>query len=934
MNKFIKKLVVLAVGAFTALGIGVSGHSTEVQAATGASMSITHGNFTEITASYTTKFTHTYEIDDLNGGKVNVPVEAYGVYKNGNGIQMNKGKGTYIKNTSALPGAITNISMTWTAAGKNSPTLYVNSGAEASKSSMSLGLQSSATTTQSVDVDPAAGYDYFYFDGTTTTGACYMSELKITYDTAAAKMESITLKADGVETDSLRLELDEMYEGLTVEYAPLEIDDPTIDWTSTNRDVAYYEDGVIFAMGVGEATITATAHDGGGATASLDVTVYDPAMPVLTGVTVTGTPVTPQFVGNAFDYTGLTFTPVYDKTNDNPDVITGADIEWPVLTAGMATIIGSYNGLDVVVEGVEVLEDTVVSIAISGEMTKKNYHLEETWNPEGLVVTETYLSGETKEVTEGIEWSYDVAIADLGIGDSKSVNVTAKVGALTSEAYEVTGITIVEAPAVGSSTFDFMTNGVKMSELTTPLVEGSISLKANANGGSSLGAYTAPIRVYSKNQLIFTGADDVEGITSIEIVANSASYADAIVASSWSTTAEVTKDDVNVTVTFTTPVKEVTYTNANSQSRMNSFVVNYNKVKVDENKKVESITLTPNPLELEVNQSEALIAEVLPGNAFDRTVTWASEDGEIASVDTEGNVTAVKVGTTTITATANDGSGVVGSATVNVTAAPVIDYAPEAKIDGDTMDANGVTFGITKEGTGTYTGYGVNGAQFGSSKNDITVTFETTANKFETSGLKVRVGAAYSSDGPATLRVLVGDTQIGETISLTKTATVYEFSPAAVEGASAKASTSDTLKVELHNDSGAVYLKSLSVYGEMSEITEADKVQELVDLMNTLDTCTDYEQAADVRAKYDALSEEGKATFDATVGTDGATMQAKLAYMEMLIEIGGPDNGSEAAPITKVVDNEVSIALITLVAVLGLSAVAAYYFLNKKRIGA
>lgn len=135
-------------------------------------LDITISNFTEISTSYTTKYTHTYS---------DATIEAYGVYKNSNGIQMNKGKGTYIKNTTAFSGPITNITCTWTATSQNSPTIYVAKGETASTTSVSLGKQSNTVTTQSIDIDASNGYDYFYFDGTTVTGACYLSSLKITY---------------------------------------------------------------------------------------------------------------------------------------------------------------------------------------------------------------------------------------------------------------------------------------------------------------------------------------------------------------------------------------------------------------------------------------------------------------------------------------------------------------------------------------------------------------------------------------------------------------------------------------------------------------------------------------------------------------------------------------------------------------------------------
>lgn len=51
-----------------------------------------------------------------------------------------------------------------------------------------------------------------------------------------------------------------------------------------------------------------------------------------------------------------------------------------------------------------------------------------------------------------------------------------------------------------------------------------------------------------------------------------------------------------------------------------------------------------------------LTAEVLPQNAYDTSVTWASANEKIATVDKNGVITAIAPGRTTITATANDKS--------------------------------------------------------------------------------------------------------------------------------------------------------------------------------------------------------------------------------------------------------------------------------------
>ena len=64
--------------------------------------------------------------------------------------------------------------------------------------------------------------------------------------------------------------------------------------------------------------------------------------------------------------------------------------------------------------------------------------------------------------------------------------------------------------------------------------------------------------------------------------------------------------------------------------------------------------------------TETLTATVEPDEATDKTVTWASSDESVCTV-ADGIVTAVAEGTATITATANDGSGVTGTCEVIVT---------------------------------------------------------------------------------------------------------------------------------------------------------------------------------------------------------------------------------------------------------------------------
>ena len=79
-----------------------------------------------------------------------------------------------------------------------------------------------------------------------------------------------------------------------------------------------------------------------------------------------------------------------------------------------------------------------------------------------------------------------------------------------------------------------------------------------------------------------------------------------------------------------------------------------------------SIELNKNSDVIIEGQTLQLIATVLPKNTANKTVTWASSNPAVATVDEDGLVTAVSVGTATITAVTTDGSNLSASCTVTV----------------------------------------------------------------------------------------------------------------------------------------------------------------------------------------------------------------------------------------------------------------------------
>ncbi len=84
-----------------------------------------------------------------------------------------------------------------------------------------------------------------------------------------------------------------------------------------------------------------------------------------------------------------------------------------------------------------------------------------------------------------------------------------------------------------------------------------------------------------------------------------------------------------------------------------------------------SITINNIPTLFYVTSTATLTATTLPGNAVDSSVTWSSNSANVTVDETTGVITGVSAGSATITATASDGSGVTGIATITVLDIPV-----------------------------------------------------------------------------------------------------------------------------------------------------------------------------------------------------------------------------------------------------------------------
>lgn len=194
---------------------------------------------------------------------------------------------------------------------------------------------------------------------------------------------------------------------------------------------------------------------------------------------------------------------------------------------------------------------------------------------------------------------------------------------------------------------------------------------------------------------------------------------------------------------------------------------------------VTRVTLNPSSLSLFTGGSETLTATVEPGNATNKNVTWSSSNEAVATVDTNGKVTAVGEGNATITATAEENRNISATCTVTVTQST---YSISA-------DTKALDFGSA------YTGYTQPAAKTVTITNDgnqqVTVTLPTANDFIITAGTGFTNGsAAINPGGTATFTVqpkaglsvgtyskdITVTSSQGATVTITASFTVKQYS--------------------------------------------------------------------------------------------------------------------------------------------------------------
>ena len=422
---------------------------------------------------------------------------------------------------------------------------------------------------------------------------------------------------------------------LTATVLPETATNKSVTWTSSNEAVATVDaNGLVTAIALGEATITATTVDGSNLTASCKVTVVATCAESITlNMTEASLKVD--------ETTTLTATVL-------PETATNKSVTWTSSNEAVATV--DANG---VVTAVALGEAIITATTTDGSDLSASCK---------VTVVATRAESITLNMTE----------ASLKVNETTTLTATVLPETATNKS--VTWTSSNEAVA-----------RVDANGLVTAIALGEAIITATTVDGSDLSASC-------KVTVVSTRAESITlNVAEASLKVDETTTLTATVLPETATNKSVTWTSSNEAVA-TVNANGVVTAIALGEAIITATTIDgsnltaYCKVTVVTTL-AESITLNVTEASLKVNETTTLTATVLPETATNKSVTWTSSDEEIAVVNEYGVVTAIALGEAVITATTTDGSDL--SASCKVTVVPVL--AMSIELDKTELDAMEMT---------------------------------------------------------------------------------------------------------------------------------------------------------------------------------------------------------------------------------------------------
>jgi len=204
---------------------------------------------------------------------------------------------------------------------------------------------------------------------------------------------------------------------------------------------------------------------------------------------------------------------------------------------------------------------------------------------------------------------------------------------------------------------------VSSNGLVTPLKPGTVTITATTTDGSGLSASCQVVVIREITAITLDESDLTLTLPETaqlhaSITPSNATIQDLSWTSSNTAVASVDNNGLVTSVGVGTAVIKATTTDGSNLSATCNVTVR--------KQYVTSLTLNEDDLVLHEGDTFQLIAEVLPEDASNKTISWVTDNSAVASVDKDGLVTAVASGTAIITAATTDGSHLTASCSVQV----------------------------------------------------------------------------------------------------------------------------------------------------------------------------------------------------------------------------------------------------------------------------
>ncbi len=440
----------------------------------------------------------------------------------------------------------------------------------------------------------------------------------------------VTVK--GVPVESINLKYTEWsghvgeYFYLTSTVSPPNASNNVLTVSSSNPEVATIDnDFKVTALSVGECFITITATDGSDVSASCKVTVLPTLVESLSFEWEQKECIIGEYITN--------------RAIISPDDATNPNLEWTSSNPEIAEV--STEGL---IRGVSVGEATITATTTDGSDVSASCKV--TVLP--ILVESLSFEWEQKECIIG-EYITNRAIISPDDATNPNLEWTSSNPEIAEVSTEglIRGVSVGEA-IITAATTDGSNLTASCSVIVTPIVAESISIKPNNH-------------------------DMIVGQTfeiSVEILPLDTTDKSVL----WeSSNPEVVEVDENGTIIALNAGSSIITATSNSNPELHAECnINVSSVLV------ESITLDCSEKRLYVGDTFEIHADVYPYNAADKSLSWISDNPEVASVDENGKVTAVSVGEAIISAKSVDGS----------------DVSAECKVTVDPVSASAVTLNV------------------------------------------------------------------------------------------------------------------------------------------------------------------------------------------------------------------------------------------------